>query len=115
MTADRLAAAQKKIVAKRFDEALRDLGPLLEEEGHNFRDLGRADDALVSYARACRFNPALDASWRGQLAILTNKGLDVQARQVKLFRQDNCGGNNRSGQRASPGFVNPGHVLEQVA
>ena len=127
MTADRLAAAQKKIVAKRFDEALRDLGPLLEaepenadalymsavchrykgdheaalevleqlknlmpehgrafqEEGHNFRDLGRADDALVSYARACRFNPALDASWRGQLAILTNKGLDVQARQVK--------------------------------
>ena len=127
MTADVLAAAQQSIVAKRFDEALRDLEPLLEaepentdalymravchrykrehavalevleqlkdlmpehgralqEEGHNYRDLGRPDDALLAYARACRFNPALEASWRGQLAILASKGLEVQAGQVK--------------------------------
>jgi tetratricopeptide (TPR) repeat protein len=127
LTTEILAAAQQKIVAKRFDEALRDLEPLLEaeadnidalymcavchrykgeheaalevlerlkelmpehgrafqEEGHNFRDLGRPDDALLSYARACRFNPALEASWRGQLAILVDKGLEAQAGQVK--------------------------------
>jgi tetratricopeptide (TPR) repeat protein len=127
LTTDVLAAAQQNIVAKRFDEALRDLEPLLEaepgnadalymcavcyrykgeyavaleqlerlkdvqpehgrahqEEGHTCRDLGRPDDALRAYARACRFNPALEASWRGQLAILVNKGLEVQARQVK--------------------------------
>ena len=127
MTADVLAAAQQSIVAKRFDEALRDLEPLLEaepentdalymravcyrykgehavalevleqlkdlmpehgralqEEGHNYRDLGRPDDALLAYARACRFNPALEASWRGQLAILAGKGLEAQAGQVR--------------------------------
>jgi tetratricopeptide (TPR) repeat protein len=127
LTTDVLAAAQQKIVAKRFDEALRDLEPLLEaepenadalymcavcrrykgeyaaaleqldrlkdvqpehgrayqEEGHTYRDLGRPDDALRAYARACRFNPALEASWRGQLAILVNKGLELQAGQVK--------------------------------
>jgi len=128
LTADVLAGVQQKIVAKRFDEALRDLEPLLEqepentdalymsavccrykgeceaalerlarlkdllpehgrafqEEGHNYRDLGRPDDALLAYARACRFNPALEASWRGQLTILSNKGLDVAAGQIKV-------------------------------
>ena len=127
MTADVLAAAQQKIVAKRFDEALRDLETLLEaepentdalymsavchrykgdfpaalellgqlkelmpehgrahqEEGHNYRDLGRPDDALLAYMRATRFNPALEAGWRGQLAILVNKGLEAQAVQVR--------------------------------
>ena len=127
MTAEILAAAQKKIVAKRFDEALRDLEPLLEaepentdalymsavchrykgdfptalellgrlkdlmpehgrahqEEGHCYRDLGRPDDALRAYARATRFNAALEAGWRGQLAILTSRGLDGPAAQVR--------------------------------
>ena len=35
MTAEALAAAQQSIVAKRFDEALRDLEPLLEAEPEN--------------------------------------------------------------------------------
>ena len=126
MTTEDLSSVQKKIGAKRFDEALRDLESILEtspessealymravclryqgecqtaldvlsrlqslnpehgrayqEEGHNYRDLGRADDALLAYARACRFNPALEASWRGQLEILTHKGLNVQAEQA---------------------------------
>ncbi len=127
MTPDDLSSVQEKIVAKRFDEALRNLGSILEgapenpdalymsavchryqgdcetalgvldrlkdlhpehgrayqEEGHNYRDLGRADDALRAYARACRFNPALEASWRGQLAILSSHGRHAEAAQVQ--------------------------------
>ena len=45
--------------------------------------MGRPDDALQAYARACRYNPALEASWRGQLDILRNKGLERQAIQVQ--------------------------------
>ncbi len=121
-----LGPIQEKIVAKRFEDALADLGEVLQsepdnpdalymsavcrrysrdfeaalglierlkeiwpehgrahqEEGHAYRDMGRADDALLAYARACRFNPALIASWRGQLDILRHKGLEQQARQV---------------------------------
>jgi tetratricopeptide (TPR) repeat protein len=44
--------------------------------------MGRPEDALLAYSRACRFNPALVASWRGQLEILRRKGLDQQAAQV---------------------------------
>jgi tetratricopeptide (TPR) repeat protein len=54
-----------------------------QEEGHTYRDMGRADDALLAYSRACRFNPALEASWRGQHNILVKKGLEHQAVQVK--------------------------------
>jgi len=54
-----------------------------QEEGHTFRDMGRADDALLAYSRACRFNPALEASWRGQLKILSDKGMQHQAVQVQ--------------------------------
>lgn len=54
-----------------------------QEEGHTYRDMGRTDDALNAYARACRFNPALEASWRGQLDILRKKGLERQASQVQ--------------------------------
>jgi tetratricopeptide (TPR) repeat protein len=53
-----------------------------QEEGHTYRDMGKPDDALLAYARACRFNPALVASWRGQLEIFRKKGLDRQAAQV---------------------------------
>ncbi len=127
MTTEDLTSVQNKIVAKRFDEALRELESILgtspessealymravclryqgdcqtalevlsrlkslhpehgrayQEQGHNYRDLGRADDALLAYSRACRYNPALEASWRGQLKILTNKGLNAQAEQAR--------------------------------
>ena len=33
-----------------------------QEEGHTFRTMGHADEALRAYSRACRFNPALIAS-----------------------------------------------------
>ena len=127
MTPEALSSIQEKIVAKRFEEALRSLESVLEaepehpdalymsavchryqgdyqaaleildrlksvspehgrayqEEGHNYRDLGRADDALRAYSRACRFNPALEASWRGQLSILNGRGLHDRAEQVR--------------------------------
>lgn len=57
-------------------------GRAYQEEGHAFRDMGRDDDALLAYSRACRFNPALEASWRGQHAILVARGLERQAVQV---------------------------------
>ena len=75
-----------------FDTALRLIAKLKDiwpehgrahqEEGHTYRDQGKPDEALMAYARACRFNPALVASWRGQLEILRRKGLDQQAAQV---------------------------------
>jgi tetratricopeptide (TPR) repeat protein len=76
-----------------FDTALQVLAQLKEispehgrahqEEGHTYRDMGKPDEAFMAYARACRFNPALVASWRGQLDILARKGLRKQAEQVQ--------------------------------
>ena len=76
-----------------FDKALETLAKLKarvpdhgrahQEEGHTYRALGRPDEALQAYARACRFNPALVASWRGQLEILASKGLSQQADVVR--------------------------------
>ena len=57
-----------------------------QEEGHTYKDMGQFDNALLAYTRACRFNPALEASWRGQLEILTKKGLQRQAVQAQLKR-----------------------------
>ena len=118
-----LEAIQKKIVDKRFAEALDDLevrlarspddpdalymsavchryrkeyeqalsvldrlkgiqpenGRAHQEEGHTFRDMGRSDEALAAYVRACRFNPALEASWRQQLEIHATRGHEERA------------------------------------
>jgi tetratricopeptide (TPR) repeat protein len=54
-----------------------------QEEGHTYRDMGRMDDALRAYSRACRYNPALAASWRGQHKILSDTGMPSQAAQVQ--------------------------------
>ena len=53
-----------------------------QEEGHAYRDMGKADLALAAYGRACRYNPALVASWKGQLNILSKSGAEQQAAQV---------------------------------
>jgi tetratricopeptide (TPR) repeat protein len=58
-------------------------GRAYQEEGHTFRDMGQMDDALLAYSRACRYNPALAASWRCQHKILTDKGMQGQAVQVQ--------------------------------
>ena len=54
-----------------------------QEEGHAYRDMGKADLALAAYARACRYNHALVASWKGQLDILSREGAQQQAAQVR--------------------------------
>ncbi len=54
-----------------------------QEEGHTWRAMNRPQEALRAYARACRFNPALLASWRGQLEILLHQGHRNQAAQVR--------------------------------
>ncbi|MEQ8264520.1 sulfotransferase [Pseudohaliea sp.] len=46
----------------------------LQELGHLCRDRGDSDGALRAYAEACRVNPSLAASFRGQLAILEARG-----------------------------------------
>jgi tetratricopeptide (TPR) repeat protein len=78
---------------RQFDQAHETLGSLRvlmpelgrahQEEGHTWRDMGRPDEALKAYARACRHNPALEASWRNQLAILLKKGLQAEAAQAR--------------------------------
>ena len=78
---------------REFDAALAQLARLKalapengrahQEEGHAYRDMGRPDDALRAYARACRFNPALVASWREQLWILDRQGRFPEAAQSR--------------------------------
>ena len=68
---------------ERLKAILPDNGRAHQEEGHTFRDMGRPDDALRAYVRAVRFNPALEASWRGQLEIFSRRGLDRQAAQAR--------------------------------
>ena len=60
-----------------------EFGRAYQEEGHAWRDMGRPEEALKAYSRACRHNPALEASWKNQLAILASKGMLTQAVQVK--------------------------------
>jgi len=78
---------------REFDPALKQLrqlqalapenGRAHQEEGHAYRDMGRPDQALRAYARACRFNPALVASWRSQFDILTRLRRHGEAAQAK--------------------------------
>ena len=78
---------------REFDAALATLASLKglapengrahQEEGHAYRDSGRIDDALRAYGWACRFNPALVASWREQVRILSSRGRGQQAAQAK--------------------------------
>ena len=61
-----------------------------QEEGHTCRDMGDRQRALIAYARACQFNPALEASWRGQLEILkTTNPQNAAAVQARLRYLEN--------------------------
>ncbi len=54
-----------------------------QEQGHLDRAIGRPDAALEAYRHACRLNPALEASYRGQIDILRTSGHETAARQVE--------------------------------
>ena len=54
-----------------------------QERGHLLRAQQRSGAALLSYQRACQINPALDASWRGQLEMAVQVGDEAQANQAR--------------------------------
>lgn len=54
-----------------------------QEEGHLYRSLGRLDDALRAYGRACYYNPALEASFRAQIEILDSRGNKTRSEQLR--------------------------------
>jgi tetratricopeptide (TPR) repeat protein len=59
-----------------------------QECGHLFKGLGRGKEALAAYARACRINPALQASWRAQLEILDHStGSNIAEQRDHVARQ----------------------------
>lgn len=59
-----------------------------QELGHLRKVQGRPRDALAAYIRACRINPALEASWRSQLEILEGaSGGDTRQRRQQVSAQ----------------------------
>jgi tetratricopeptide (TPR) repeat protein len=61
-----------------------------QELGHLRKGQGRVREALAAYIRACRINPALEASWRSQLEILEQaSGGDTHDRRMQLGAQLN--------------------------
>ena len=68
---------------ERLKSLVPDHGRAHQEQGHLLRSLQQEDRALAAYARAVRINPALEASWRGQMEILLSQGQRAQALQVR--------------------------------
>jgi len=58
-----------------------------QERGHLLRVQQMSGAALLSYQRACQINPALDASWRGQLEMAMQVNDEVQANQARYQLQ----------------------------
>ncbi|MEO1489546.1 MAG: sulfotransferase [Pseudomonadota bacterium] len=57
-----------------------------QEEGHLALAIGDTSRALAAYARATRFNPALEASWRELARLLTQAGRTVEAQTAQAQR-----------------------------
>ncbi len=55
-------------------EANPEFGRAYQESGHLALATGKPDNALLAFQRACRYNPALEASWRAQARLLADKG-----------------------------------------
>ncbi|GGC34298.1 hypothetical protein GCM10011371_22030 [Novosphingobium marinum] len=64
----------------RLKSASPEYGRAWQEHGHLARARGRRDEALAAYGAACRYNPALEASWRAQAELLSGTGRDSEAR-----------------------------------
>ena len=60
-----------------------DYGRAYQEEGHLLYQRGDMENALVSYRRACHFNPALEASWRRQAEIFNSLGNAQEAHKAE--------------------------------
>lgn len=68
--------------------AMPEYGRAWQETGHLARAQGDTDRAVAAYARATRFNPALDASWRAlaELEEARGNGAEAQAAQAQASR-----------------------------
>jgi len=63
----------------RLHAASPEYGRAWQEAGHLALARGREAEALAAFARATRFNPALEASWREQARLLAASGRKAQA------------------------------------
>ncbi|MEO0690753.1 MAG: sulfotransferase [Pseudomonadota bacterium] len=82
---------------KRFDKAAEHLAALhtampeygraWQEQGHLAAAQGDSAGALAAYARATRFNPALEASWREQARLHREAGRAGEAQAAEAQRQ----------------------------
>lgn len=82
---------------KRFDEAAQHLtalhsampeyGRAWQEEGHLLVARGEKAGAISAFARATRFNPALEASWREQARLQVEAGRAGEAQAAEAQRQ----------------------------
>lgn len=64
-----------------------EFGRAYQEEGHLARDQGLQTQALSAYARACQYNPALEASWTAQTKIFTALG-QIQSAAITQAHAD---------------------------
>ncbi|MDP4574863.1 sulfotransferase [Qipengyuania sp. G39] len=72
----------------RLHAAMPEYGRAWQEAGHLARAQGDTDRAIAAYARATRFNPALDASWRAlaEIEAARGNGAEAQAAQAQARR-----------------------------
>lgn len=71
----------------RLKRASPEYGRAYQEEGHVYKALGQTEQAVRAYEMATRYNPALQASWRGQIDLLTELGRPEPARQAEIHLQ----------------------------
>ena len=62
-------------------------GRAWQEAGHLALARGREAEALAAFARATRFNPALEASWREQARLLAASGRNAEAQVAAAQKQ----------------------------
>ncbi len=67
--------------------AMPEYGRAWQEEGHLALAQGESENALVAFARATRFNPALEASWREQARIASGAGRAAEAAAASAQQQ----------------------------
>ncbi len=63
----------------RLGAVMPEYGRCWQERGHLARAQGQVERALAAYARAVRYNPVLEASWRAQVDLYAQTGRPAEA------------------------------------
>nr|WP_228726926.1 tetratricopeptide repeat-containing sulfotransferase family protein [Novosphingobium aureum] len=74
---------EARALLERLSAAQPEYGRCWQEMGHLARAQGQVEPALAAYARAVRYNPALEASWRAQTELFAATGRPAEAVQAK--------------------------------